>query len=101
MRRSSLTPRLPATCARPPTMRAGAAERKGAPARPPRGGPRSVVLAHAAVDDAILLDLHLYGAVAGPVFGVYWVVLDGGVQPQAGPLLSLVVGALDRPGLRL
>ncbi len=54
-----------------------------------------VVLAAGTADDyAILFDSDLDRSVAGPVLGVDRVVLDGGVQPQAVALLTVVEGAL-------
>src|SRR5690349_9018277 len=56
----------------------------------------AVVAAGAADDDLVLFDDDLDRTVAGPELGVHRVVLDGGVQPQAVPLLAVVEGALER-----
>src|SRR5438128_3965982 len=64
--------------------------------RPPRAGRVLVVLAHAADHDPVLFDVDLDRPVAGPVLGVDWVVLDGGVKPQPIALLAVVEGALER-----
>src|SRR5205085_10047357 len=57
-----------------------------------------VIVAEAADDDAVLLDLHLDGSVSGPVLGVDGVVLDGRIQPQPVALLTVIEGPLQRPG---
>ena len=59
----------------------------------------SSLVAGAADDDAVLLDLDLDRSVPGPVLGVDRVVLDRGVEPQAVALLAVVEGALERPGV--
>jgi len=63
-------------------------------------GPRrrgcSVLVPHAADDDAVLFHRDLDGAMSGPVLGVDGVVLDGRVKPQAVALLAVVEGALQR-----
>src|SRR3954465_4796434 len=63
-----------------------------------RGSVFGVVLAPAgaADHDLVFLDRDLDGAVARPVLGVHGVILDGGVQPQAVPLLAVVERALER-----
>src|SRR5207244_6428716 len=57
-----------------------------------------VIVAEAADDDAVLRDLHLDGAMSGPVLGVDGVVLDGRIQPQPVALLAVIEGPLQRPG---
>src|SRR3954470_16671258 len=54
--------------------------------------------AGAADHDLVLLDRDLDGAMPRPVLGVDRIVLRGGVEPQAVPLLAVVEGALERPG---
>ena len=46
-------------------------------------------------DDAVGLDRHDDGAVAGPVLGVDRVVLDGGVEPEAVALVAVVERPLE------
>ncbi len=64
-----------------------------------RAGSRSVVVAGAADDDAVLFDRDLDRPVTGPVLGVDRVVLDRGVEPQSVALLAVIERALERTRL--
>ena len=100
--RSSPAPRSRATRARRATTASGRRSRgRGSPScdrcAASRRATRSAVLVAGAADhDLVLLDRDLDRAVAGPVLGVYGVVLDGGVEPQAVALLAVVEGRLER-----